>query len=376
MKVFITGGAGFIGEGLVAHISSEVEIVVVDSLDPQVHKTSRDFSNELGERATCIRADVRDVKQYIRTLDGSDVVVHLAAQTGTGQSMYEISKYVHHNVDGTAMLLEAIASIKHRPKRIVLASSRAVYGEGAYTDGVHTYYPGMRKIEDLKIGKWDIYNEQGTKLLPLKMQEDQLTYPVSVYGLTKLWQEQLIQNFARAFSLDFIILRLQNVYGPKQELYNPYTGIIGIFINSILQKNEVELFEDGLMTRDFVYVADAAQILAKAILFQGKLEKIVNFGSGAPTSLKNIIDIIGKIINKKPRIIFSKRFRVGDIRHAVADMDLFEKVFSMWSPTDLETGLRKYLNWYLSQNPQACETVESSLKEMERKGLLMKQEKD
>ena len=370
MKILITGGAGFIGKWIVEKLPSETEIVIVDSLDEQVHKTSQEFAPELQTRATCIKADVRDIEAYREAVEGTDVVVNLVAQTGTGQSMYEISKYVQHNADGTAKLLELISTLKQKPHRIILSSSRAVYGEGAFADGANVYYTKGRRLHELQKGVWEVCNEQGKELQPLPMQETLLTNPTSVYGLTKFWQEQLVQNYCDNKNIDAVIFRFQNVYGPKQELGNPYTGIIGIFTNSIVQKNAVELFEDGLMTRDFVFVGDVAEAVVKSALYEQPISSIINIGSGQATTLKELVETIAHITNKKPEVKISGRFRVGDIRHAIADMSNYETLLGEWKPTSLEQGLREYLNWYLGQVPPSEADLQASLKEMEQKGLL------
>jgi len=370
MKVLITGGAGFIGKWLVEKLPADCEIVLVDSLDDQVHKTSREFAPELKNRATCIKADVRNADAYLDAMEGTDVVIHLAAQTGTGQSSYEISKYVQHNVDGTAKLLESISRLRNKPRRIILSSSRAVYGEGAFANGADIYYAKGRRLHELQEGIWEVCNDEGALLLPLPMRETQLANPTSVYGFTKLWQEQLVQNFCEHQKIDAAILRLQNVYGPKQELGNPYTGIIGIFANSIVQRNEVELFEDGLMTRDFVFVADVAHAFVKVAQAEKSISTVINIGSGQATTLRELVQTIAHLTNKEPAVKASGRFRIGDIRHAVADMSRYTVEFGKWMPTSLRQGLEQYLIWYLKQVPPPESNLQASLIEMEQKGLL------
>lgn len=370
MKVLITGGAGFIGKWVVEKLPAEAEIVIVDSLDAQVHKASQEFAPELQAQATCIRADVRDIDAYRDAIEGTDVIIHLVAQTGTGQSMYEMSKYVQHNVDGTAKLLELVSSLKQKPRRIILSSSRAIYGEGAFADGSAIYYTKGRRLHELQQNIWEVCNEQGELLPPLPMQETQLANPTSVYGFTKLWQEQLIQNYCDYQNIDATVFRLQNVYGPKQELGNPYTGIIGIFTNSIIQRNHVELFEDGLMSRDFVFVGDVAQAIVQATFYDQSLSSIINVGSGQATTLKTLVETIAQLTDKQPTVKISGRFRVGDIRHAVADMSRHKTLLGSWNPTPLEQGLRQYLDWYLGQIPPAEADLQASLAEMEQKGLL------
>ena len=371
MKILITGGAGFIGKWLVDKIPADYEIVILDSLDEQVHKTLQDFAPELKTRATCIQADVQSISAHTKILEGIDVVIHLAAQTGTGQSMYEISKYVQHNANGTPKLLELISRLQHKPRRIILSSSRAVYGDGAYTDGKKTYYPKGRSLENLQQGLWDIHGEEGEKLTALPMHESHLTKPTSVYGLTKLWQEQILQNYCESQNIDLAILRFQNVYGPKQELGNPYTGIIGIFANAISQGNPLEIFEDGLVTRDFVFVGDIAETVLKCITNASPINSVINVGSGQAVTLIEVVETLAQLLNKPANFTVSGRFRVGDIRHAVADMGHYETILGKWQPTSLKDGLSNYLAWYLNQKPLSSQTLQDSLKEMEQKGLLL-----
>lgn len=370
MKIFITGGAGFIGKWVIEKLNKKTEIVILDSLDKQAHPQDRKFSPELKKRAYCIKADVRHSSEHLKEIEGSDIILHLASQTGTGQSMYEMSSYIRHNVDGTAKLLEAISLMKHKPKRIILTSSRAVYGEGAYKDKTGNFYPGSRKAGDLQKGNWGIYNNKGISLSSLPMEEQHPPNPVSVYGFTKLWQEQLIQLFAGNNNIDFLIFRLQNVYGPKQELNNPYTNILSAFTNSIFCRNEAELFEDGKMTRDFVYVEDVAEIIAKSVYSRSSFAKIINIGSGESVTLKELVNLISLLTKKEPEIKFSGRFRLGDIRNASADLDYLRKTFPGWIPTGLKDGMEKFLKWYLNQDLSYYNDPDIALKEMKQKGLL------
>ncbi|MGG6293721.1 NAD-dependent epimerase/dehydratase family protein [Leptolyngbya sp. AN02str] len=371
MKFLITGGAGFIGKWLVQQLPMGADVVVIDSLDAQVHRTSDDFAPELKARATCIKADVQTIDEYQAVIEGTDVVIHLASQTGTGQSMYEISRYVQQNANGTATLLELISRLEHKPRRVILSSSRAVYGDGAYTDGQHIYYSRGRRIEDLQQGIWEVLSDEGKPLKSLPMHESHLTKPTSVYGLTKLWQEQLMQNYCESQNIDCVTLRFQNVYGPKQELGNPYTGIIGIFTNAIAQGNPLELFEDGLVTRDFVFVGDVADAVVKCALHDSLLSSTINIGTGRATTLIEVVETIAELVGRPANYRVSGRFRVGDVRHAIANMSHYESVLGTWSPTSLKSGLAQYLDWYLRQKPLSAEVLQASFKEMERTGLLL-----
>lgn len=371
MKFLITGGAGFIGKWLLEKLPADAEVVVVDSLDEQVHRNTHSFASELQARAKCIQADVQNIEEHKAAIEGTDVIIHLASQTGTGQSMYEISRYVQQNINGTAKLLELVSQLEQKPRRMILSSSRAVYGDGAYTDGNEIYYSRGRRVEDLQQGIWDVCNDQGEPLQSLAMHESHLTKPTSVYGLTKLWQEQLMQNYCESQKIDLVTLRFQNVYGPKQELGNPYTGIIGIFTNAIAQGNPLELFEDGLVTRDFVFVGDVAEAVVQCALHESPLSSVINVGTGQAVTLIDVVETIAELVGKPAQYKVSGRFRVGDVRHAIADMHYYKTRLGSWSPTSLKAGLSQYLEWYLGQEPLSQEALQASFKEMERTGLLL-----
>jgi len=369
MKVLVTGGAGFIGTWLVAKLPADTDIVIVDCLDEQVHGGSREVPPVLA-RADFIRADIRDTHLYASAAEGADVVVHLAAQTGTGQSMYETSRYLQHNVYGTERLLELIGSLKRSVRRIILASSRAVYGEGSYGDTTEPFAGAGRRLSDLRAGRWAVRGPDGKDLTALPMREDHATRPTSVYGLTKLRQEKLVESFARSTGLDFLVLRLQNVYGPGQALGNPYAGIVGIFVDAVAREQTIDLFEDGEITRDFVYVEDVADALLRAICHPEPLGVVLNCGSGIATTLRKLLGQIEVVVGKKSETRCPGTFRIGDVRHAVADMQRYRQVFGSWTPTDLDTGLRRYLDWYLSQPQVRRTSVRRAAAELEEHGLL------
>jgi dTDP-L-rhamnose 4-epimerase len=246
-----------------------------------------------------------------------------------------------------------------------------VYGDGAYTDGNEIVYPKGRRLEDLQQGIWEVRGNSGELLKFLPMHESHLTQPTSVYGLTKLWQEQLMQNYCDSQNIDLVTLRFQNVYGPKQELGNPYTGIIGIFTNAIAQGNPLELFEDGQVTRDFVFVGDVAEAVVRCALHPEPLSSVINVGMGQAVTLIEVVETIADLLNKPAQYTVSGRFRVGDIRHAVADMSHYETLLGSWVPTSLKAGLSQYLDWYLGQEPVSQSVLQASFKEMERSGLLL-----
>jgi len=348
VKVIITGGAGFIGKWLISMLPPSAEIVVIDNLNPDAHRSNPGFAPEVASRATCLQLNVCDVAAYQPILEGADVVVHLAAATGTGQSFTEIGNYVRDNVEGTARLLEGIAKLSRKPRRIVLASSRAVYGEGRYTDGTKSVSVPPREIADLQKGIWDYLGANRVPMKPLAAKESDPTAPVSVYGFTKLWQEQLIRNFCGHHKIEPIIFRMQNVYGPKQEIYNPYTGIVALFVRLIASGQSVELYEDGKVLRDFVYVEDVARAFSRAVLEESLKGCTVNIGSGEAKTLEELVATIAVALKQTPKILYSKKFRPGDVRHAFADISAARAYFGDYQATSALAGLQKYCDWFQS----------------------------
>jgi dTDP-L-rhamnose 4-epimerase len=342
VKVLVTGGAGFVGRWLLKSLPEDAAVVVVDSLDERVHDPEAGFPPAVASRATCVRADVRDTHLFAEAAEGTDVVVHLASQTDTAQSRVEMSHFVQHNVEGTARLLEMLASLRRLPARIILSSSRAVYGEGCLGDDQPRPAP-QRSASRLGTGAWEVQDAQGKEVLPLPMREDHPLRPTSVYGLTKHWQEQLVETWARGNGVDFLIVRFQNVYGPGQSLRNPNIGVLGQFVDAILRDREIELCEDGNMTRDFVYASDAARFLVQGALHAGPLGVVLNCGSGESITLRDLVRRIEVVTGRTARVRCTSRYRPGDVRHAVADMSSYSRYFGPWRPTPLEAGLREYL---------------------------------
>jgi dTDP-L-rhamnose 4-epimerase len=368
MRILVTGGAGFIGGRLVKRLATFATVIVLDSLESQIHG-ERSFSSAIDAAATCVHADVRDGSAYAELLDDVDVVIHLASQTGTGQSMYDLAGYVSSNAFGTAQLLEGILAAKRLPLRIILASSRAVYGEGFYEsgDGLHS---ARRSLENLKSGVWEPVDADGNIVFPVPMRESHPTEPISVYGLTKLWQEQLAQIVLDTRNIDYAILRFQNVFGPGQATNNPYTGIVGMVSRGILANEPVELFEDGLMTRDFLFVDDAVAAVEAVVRHGDPLQGIYNVGSGLKTSLVALAETIGLVAEKKPELRCSGRFRVGDVRHALADTTRFRATFGVLPRTPIEEGVAAYLAWFTTQPTVDPKQQTNALREMASHGLL------
>ena len=351
MKILITGGAGFIGSRLARQlVEASHEITVLDSLSPQVHPTEG-FPVELQKIARCVQGDIRDAAAVERVLDGVEVVVHLAAETGTGQSMYDIRRYCDVNVGGTANLLDVIQNRPNGVRRIVLAGSRAVYGEGQYEceDG-KTVYPAGRSLAQLDRHEWELTwpgCDGPIKVVPT--QETARLQPGSIYASNKQTQEQLVSITCQGRELEAVILRYQNVYGPGQALTNPYTGVICAFFSRIIANKPITLFEDGEISRDFVYIDDVTAATAAAVQSPLVGQQVINVGTGVRTTIREVADNLREILGLAVPVEVSGRYRVGDIRHCYADITRLREKLGYRPKWDFNTGLRQFVEWALTQ---------------------------
>ncbi len=346
----VTGGAGFIGSRLVARLSAEYEnVVVYDNLHEQVHGP-QPIVPKFDDNVELIIGDVCD-KQKIKSLVNStqpELIYHLAAETGTGQSMDELSRYCDVNVTGTANLLESALELSRC--KIVLSSSRAVYGEGAYhTSSGAVLVPDHRDTTAMSAGNFAISEINGQAGSPAASDENTPTVPVSVYASTKLMQEYLLKNAAVRDSLDFSILRFQNVFGDGQSLRNPYTGVLSIFISQLQAGQTLNIYEDGMTVRDFVYVDDVVEslFLARGPAATGMT---LNVGTGIATSMLDAAKtLLVKMNLDESRQAISGDFRAGDIRYAVADISKAKEVLG-WEPkVSFEQGMDRLIEWSLAQ---------------------------
>jgi dTDP-L-rhamnose 4-epimerase len=342
-RILITGGAGFIGTRLCRALGTHNAIMVYDNLHPQVHGPAP----KIDLPATLVRGDIcnRDAVTKVVESFRPTIVIHLAAETGTGQSFDEPGRYCSVNVVGTANLIEAVRQLSSMPKKFVLAASRAVYGEGSYADRRgNVVAPLPRRYADMEKQRFDLYDEEGRQLRAVATKEDLSPSPGSVYGSTKLMQEYLLKQTAMDCSC--VALRLQNVYGPGQSLRNPYTGVLSIFCKQALDGATLNIFEDGEIIRDFVYVDDVVAAFVAACGSDDVSGKTINIGSGRATSILSAAEIIlvqlGQPANKRT---ISGDFRAGDIRHAVADISAAREYLGWWPRTSLEEGLGKLTSW-------------------------------
>lgn len=341
--VLITGGAGFIGSAISEPMLSEsrMPVVAIDCLHPQVH-ARRERPDQLHRDVKLIVGDICDENVWKSFLQNwrPQIVVHLAAETGTGQSLSEASRHTHVNVTGTARMLDSFAASGHVPKRFILTSSRAVYGEGLWTTangGIVS--PGQRSKVMLDAGQWDFPG-----LMPLPFTADTTPpRPTSIYGATKLAQEHILQAWTSSYASELTILRLQNVYGPGQSLTNPYTGIVSLFSRIARAQKRIPLYEDGQMRRDFVFINDVAQAILTAISSEEAPGRIFDIGSGVATTIEQVAEHIARYYSAPSPYVCGK-FRNGDVRHASCEIEAASTIG--WRPgTTLESGLSALCAW-------------------------------
>ncbi|GGX16431.1 nucleoside-diphosphate-sugar epimerase [Pigmentiphaga litoralis] len=375
MKVLITGGAGFIGSNLALHlVSLGHEVTVLDNLSKQIHGANAKSTSELylsiAGHVQFVEGTVTDRECWRSALQGQDAVVHLAAETGTGQSMYEIKKYVDVNVGGTAILLDLLANEGHSVQRVVVASSRSIYGEGKYKNQNGQYvYPGARTEANLAAGKFEHDDpESGEPLILTATDEESKLHPSSVYGITKLNQEQMVLTVCGSLGIAATALRYQNVYGPGQSLSNPYTGILSIFSTRIKNGNPISIFEDGLESRDFVYISDVVQATTLALLRDGKDSKVFGIGSGVATTVKEVAERLIEAYHASVPVTTTGAYRLGDIRHNFADLTKARKELGFEPKVSFTEGIKHFTAWVNSQAVQV-DKYEASIAEMKAKGL-------
>lgn len=367
MHVLITGGAGFIGSHLAdALLEHGHRVRILDNLTAQVHGTTTTRPDYLPSRAELLIADVRDPAVVGHALEGIDVVFHLAAAVGVGQSMYEISNYVSTNTYGTAVLLEAL--MRHPVERLVVASSMSVYGEGLYRSAEgHQYVPTSRTIDQLKSGIWEVLDTQGRPLSPIPTPESKLPELSSVYALTKWDQERLCLMVGQAYSIPTVALRFFNVYGSRQSLSNPYTGVLAIFASRLLNRHPPLIFEDGNQMRDFVSVHDIVEACRLALVAPDAAGKVLNIGSGRPVSICEVARKLSVAIGVDIPPVVTGKYRVGDIRHCYADITQARDVLGYKPQFTLEAGLVEIAEWLEGQSP--CDRVEEATIELTSRGL-------
>jgi dTDP-L-rhamnose 4-epimerase len=373
--VLITGGAGFIGTRLARRfVDAGHTVSVLDSLIPQVHgdnpATTSPLLRSLDGVATVIRGTVTSTDDLRTALQGAAIVVHLAAETGTGQSMYEIDRYTEANVGGTAKLLDLLANEPSDVRRMLIASSRSIYGEGAYrtTDGA-VVYPPHRADADMAGGDFDVHMPGHGELTLIPTDENSKLHPSSVYGITKQMQESLIMTVAPTIGIEPVSLRYQNVYGPGQSLKNPYTGILSIFSTLIRQGKEINIFEDGLESRDFVYIDDVVESTYLAATHPDAAGGVFNVGSGVATTVNEVVAALFAAFGADVPTRVSGNYRLGDIRHNVADTTRLRDILGYTPAVEFRDGVAQFVEWVLTE-PIEGDSYQRSLDEMAERNLL------
>jgi dTDP-L-rhamnose 4-epimerase len=370
--VLVTGGAGFIGSHLVDRlVEAGRRVRVLDALEPQVHGGSGGYRNAGAEY---LEGTVLDRELVRSALGGVEAVVHLAAQVGVGQSMYEMERYVRENCVGTAVLLEELAERRDALSALVVASSMSIYGEGQYVcDGCGDPDPEVVRTEEaLRDRRWDpVCVRCGEPVRPVPTTERKRLRSDSVYAATKRDQEDLCLVAGRAYGIRTVALRFFNTYGTRQALSNPYTGAAAIFSSRLLNGNPPLVFEDGLQSRDFVHVSDIVQGVELA-LERGDADGVaLNVGTGRSTTVLDVARTLAKAMDSdvEPEIV--NRFRHGDIRHCFADISAARAALGYEPRVTLEDGMRELCKWIAEEAPRADDRVAASTAELEERGLVI-----
>lgn len=366
--ILVTGGAGFVGSHLVdALLNKGHRVRVLDAFVEQVHGAQ---PRALPCEVDVVRGDVRDRSVVDRALRGVDVVFHLAAEVGVGQSMYEIERYVSANCLGTATLLEAVVRRRREIRKLVVASSMSIYGEGSYRCAeCGPREPEPRDEAQLKDRAWEVRCDRcGVALEPMLTPETKALNPASVYAITKQDEEQYCLVVGKAYSIPTVALRYFNVYGRRQALSNPYTGVMAIFCGRLLNKQPPLIFEDGLQSRDFTHVSDVVRANLRAMESARADFHSINVGTGVATSVKRVAQLLGKEMNTEIQPTIVGRYRAGDIRHCVGDITRARNLLGFEPEVSVENGIPELLRWVVEQ--RAVDTVDKATQELVTRGLV------
>ncbi len=367
-NVLITGGAGFIG----SHLANELlengyRVRVLDSLCSQVHGEGARRPDYLNAEVELQVGDVRDPSAVKRALKGIDAVYHLVAVVGVGQSMYRIAEYTSVNNLGTAVLLEAL--LKHPVRRLIVASSMSIYGEGMYRRPDGSVVTAERTLQQLQAGEWELCDEYGNPLAPIPTPEDKVPSLASVYALSKYDQERMCLMIGRAYNLPAVALRFFNIYGPYQALSNPYTGVLAIFASRLLNGNAPLINEDGKQLRDFVSVYDVARACRLALEAEKADGHVFNIASGRQITIRDLASRVAKVLDKDIQPEITGKYRSGDIRHCFADISRAREVLGFSPRIGLEAGLVSLASWLEGQI--AHDRVSESRAELAARGLML-----
>jgi dTDP-L-rhamnose 4-epimerase len=368
----VTGGAGFVGSHLVDALLARGDAVrILDNLDPQVHGPEQRVPAWVPSAAELIRGDIRDVEAVRRALAGVDLVYHLAAAVGVGQSMYQVASYTAVNTLGTANLLQALVDDRGSVERLVVASSMSIYGEGRCTrpDGREPRV-SARSLEQLKRHAWELRDPDGVELAPAPTDEAKALESTSIYALTKADQEKMVLMIGEAYGIPSVALRFFNIYGPRQALSNPYTGVAAIFSSRLLNGQAPLIYEDGEQRRDFVSVRDIVQALLLASTEDAAAGKALNVGSGRAVTVREVAETLARVLGSDAEPEVTGKYRVGDIRNCWADISLAREVLGYEPTVTFEQGMEELVGWLREQErPESA--VEAHAAELAARGLTL-----
>ncbi|QSW87466.1 MULTISPECIES: SDR family NAD(P)-dependent oxidoreductase [Flavobacterium] len=374
-NILITGGAGFIGSNLALKlIEKGYKITVLDNLSKQIHGDNPEITSTLyrsiKDKVTFIEGTVTSREDWKKALENQNIIVHFAAETGTGQSMYCIEKYTEVNIKGTAIMLDLLANNKYSVEKVIIASSRSIYGEGKYEHPkLGIVYPSHRNEKNMLEGDFEVRYKDSEILKLLPTDEESKIHPSSVYGITKQNQEQMVMTVCPTLGISPVSFRYQNVYGPGQSLSNPYTGILSIFSTQIRNNNGIQIFEDGKETRDFVFIDDVVDATVRGIEKEEANGNIFNVGTGVATDVLTVANSLISAYKIDVAVTITGKFRLGDIRHNYADLTKISSLLGFEPKVLFADGIKKFSSWVLEQEIQE-DKLTKSLEEMKMKGLL------
>jgi dTDP-L-rhamnose 4-epimerase len=376
-NVLITGGAGFIGSHLARRLLDKgYEVRILDNLSPQIHGDNPEITsplyNSIKDITDFIHGSVLSESDLKKSIENQNIIVHLAAETGTGQSMYQIQRYSRTNIQGTSLLLDTLLNNSHSVRKVIVASSRSIYGEGKYfSKELGIVYPKNRQKADLEKGEFEVKYPGSGPLSVMATDETSKIHPSSIYGISKQVQEQLVLTVCESMGLAGVSFRYQNVYGPGQSLTNPYTGILSIFSNRIRLGQPINIFEDGLESRDFVYIDDVVNATIAGIEKDSANNREFNVGTGKQISVMEVAKALIAGFKIDVPLEITGMYRLGDIRHNYADVERLNNILGVSTQTVFYEGISKFVDWVKSQ-PVINSNYEQSIQEMFQKGMLKK----
>jgi dTDP-L-rhamnose 4-epimerase len=367
--IMIIGGMGFIGRHLIKNLPKKnYKIVCVDNLSAQIHGNFPDlepFDDDLD--IVYIRDDINNIDGHLNKIKDVDTIINMASETGTGQSMYQIQKYLNSNIVSNSKILELIVQKKIAVKNYILLSSRAVYGQGKYFCSLHgVVYPDDRSVQNMAAGQFELICPICRQKISLcKSKEEDFLKPISIYGITKQVQEQILGTISNSTGINTIILRLQNVYGAGQSDVNPYTGVLNTFVKSLHSGIDINLYEDGKILRNFINVKDVTTAIIKSLtLFDGrKINEVINIGAQQSISLLEVIKILAKVNNKQLQFIISGDYRLGDVRNAVVSIEKQKQILDFEPLVNFSEGVNELSLWLKkrSENIKRLEIFDDGL---------------